>query len=479
MPASRRIAALVAVLTLGVASLAVAPATAGSVGTWTEVGKNSANYGVPGLYRTADGILHMLWVRDSANGIDDDAVHTSIEPDGTVGTTTVVEAEKGLINAVVDLISDGGTGMRAFYGVSDIEGFGLFTRTADATGATWSAATDLTDGSGGTSSTLGLNGIPYTVHDPGGQGVRVVVGATPGVQSTDYAAQIPGCCAYNPNIATDQVSGNVWMTWYSSANDPQDSSKCFCGVYAQQVDLATGNPIGTPTRMPGSATVFNGTEISSQPTGRIAMSARIGGDIYVAFAGGYPNNNKVLLWRIGPDGPDTTSRVVENSGQLYGVGAIGLAADPDGGIWVFWSFQDVLFATESDPTVSFFSPKIRIASPPDAVLDDPYTLSGDAQNRKLDLVGNYPFGNGTSYLHTQVTAPVLGTAGSDTLNGTAGKNVMDGGAGADTLNGKGGNDILDGGPGKDKLNGGAGKDLCFITKGDKTTGCEKTRRGHA
>ena len=478
MQASRRIASVVAVLALCISSLAAAPAGAGTPGTWTEVGKNSANYGVPGLYRTADGVLHMLWVRNNANGTDDDAVHTAIAPDGTIGATTVVEAQQGLISPVVDLISDGASGMRAYYGVSDLGPNGLFTRTADASGTTWSAFTDLSDGFGGIGATLGLNGTPYAAHDPGGAGIRVHVGTTPNQQSTDYTDQIPGCCAYSPNIETDLATGTVWIAWYSSASDPQDSSKCYCGVYAQQVDATTGNPVGTPVRMPGSATVYNGTETSSAETGRVPMVARVGGDVYIAYTSGYPFTNKVILWRIGPDGPAATTRVIENVGELSSVQDVALAADPDGGIWVVWSHQDALFAVESDPTVTFFSPKIRIPSPSQAALDNPYTLHGDAQNKKLDLVGNYPWGNGTSYAHTQVNAPLLGTAGNDTLTGTAGKNVMDGGAGADTLNGKGGNDILDGGPGKDKLNGGAGKDLCYITKGDQTTGCEKTRRGH-
>lgn len=479
MPATRRIVTALTALALCLTSLVALPASAGTPGKWTEVGKNSANYGVPGLYRTADGVLHMLWVRNSANGNDDDAVHTSIAPDGTIGATTVVEPEQGLISPVVDLISDGTGGMRAYYGVSDLSAFGLFTRTSDASGATWSAPLDLNDAGGGVGATLGLNGVPYAVHDPGGQGIRVQVG-TAGQQSTDYAAAIPGCCAYSPNIATDLATGQVWVAWYSSASDPQDSSKCYCGIYAQQVDLTSGNPIGTPVRMPGSASVFNGSEASSQMTGRVPMAARVGGDIYIAYPTGYSyaNTNRLRLWKIGATGPAATSTVIESVGELASLDDAALAADPDGGIWVVWSFGDAVFAVESDPTVSFFSPKIRIPSPADAALNSPYTLHANAQDKKLDLVGNYPWGNGTSYAHTQVLAPILGTAGNDTLTGTAGKNVMDGGAGTDTLNGKGGNDILDGGPGKDKLNGGAGKDLCYITKGDQTTGCEKTRRGH-
>jgi Ca2+-binding RTX toxin-like protein len=54
---------------------------------------------------------------------------------------------------------------------------------------------------------------------------------------------------------------------------------------------------------------------------------------------------------------------------------------------------------------------------------------------------------------------IEGTSGSDTLNGTAGNDVILGFAGSDTLNGLAGNDTLDGGVGADSLNGGAGNDI--------------------
>ena len=53
---------------------------------------------------------------------------------------------------------------------------------------------------------------------------------------------------------------------------------------------------------------------------------------------------------------------------------------------------------------------------------------------------------------------IVGTAGNDTLNGTALDDLILGLAGNDTLNGLGGNDILVGGTGNDTLNGGAGDD---------------------
>jgi len=58
-----------------------------------------------------------------------------------------------------------------------------------------------------------------------------------------------------------------------------------------------------------------------------------------------------------------------------------------------------------------------------------------------------------------VNATLVGNAGNDTLNGTAGPDVIVGGAGNDTINGLGGDDRICGDAGNDLINGGAGNDF--------------------
>lgn len=61
-----------------------------------------------------------------------------------------------------------------------------------------------------------------------------------------------------------------------------------------------------------------------------------------------------------------------------------------------------------------------------------------------------------------------GTAGADTLGGTARGDLLQGLDGADTLNGGGGDDLLDGGTGGDRMVGGAGDDSYVVdSKTDK------------
>jgi Ca2+-binding RTX toxin-like protein len=74
-----------------------------------------------------------------------------------------------------------------------------------------------------------------------------------------------------------------------------------------------------------------------------------------------------------------------------------------------------------------------------------------------------------------ITMPVgtaaLGSGLDDSLSGSSGSEVMEGGAGNDTLNGAGGADTVDGGEGNDRLNGGAGDDTFdFVDAGDTVIG---------
>jgi hypothetical protein len=67
-----------------------------------------------------------------------------------------------------------------------------------------------------------------------------------------------------------------------------------------------------------------------------------------------------------------------------------------------------------------------------------------------------------------VITVIVGTPNSDTLNGTAGDDMIFGLAGANTLNGNAGDDLLCGGNGNDTLNGGDGNDILEGENGNDT-----------
>lgn len=65
-------------------------------------------------------------------------------------------------------------------------------------------------------------------------------------------------------------------------------------------------------------------------------------------------------------------------------------------------------------------------------------------------------------------APIVGTNGSNTINGTSGNDLIFARGGNDTVNGGGGNDCIVGGAGSDTLRGGNGKDVLLGEEGTDT-----------
>ena len=76
-------------------------------------------------------------------------------------------------------------------------------------------------------------------------------------------------------------------------------------------------------------------------------------------------------------------------------------------------------------------------------------------------IEQFKFSDGVTWTATEIRAKVTidGTAGNDTLNGSALNDRIYGGTGDDTLNGNADNDNLFGGTGNDRLYGGSGNDL--------------------
>jgi Ca2+-binding RTX toxin-like protein len=87
---------------------------------------------------------------------------------------------------------------------------------------------------------------------------------------------------------------------------------------------------------------------------------------------------------------------------------------------------------------------LKLAIGAGALVAAPFALSVPAANAAPTCFGQ--------------PATMVGTAGNNTMNGTAGVDVIMGMAGNDTINGLGGNDLLCGGKGTDTVNGGTGND---------------------
>jgi hypothetical protein len=390
------------------ALLAVAPtaAFAGPPGKWTQLGDaNLQNIDEAALARTPDGTLHVVWAVPSAS--NDSLVHDAVAANGTASAPNVITSGWASIESVPDLVTTS-TGLRVFFGGirttnADEPNAYMNTATAPAGGAAW----DLQVGSvtkgdasygGDVGAALLPDGTPLFSWGGTGSGVFAHRGLDPATANFQLQDQLGGCCGYSPNIAVDQKSGAPFVAWTSNATNNT-------GVYAQTLDAGTGAPAGATAKMPGSTTLQNGQQESSQQLQRVPMAARVGGGVYVAYPGGYPTTTKVLLWRIA----DSKSAVLASSDHDH---TVSLAADPDGRLWVMWverSATPQIFARRSNKSATKFGPAVKIAPPKGQ--QSAYKIAGNAQSGALDVVALFGSAAGTqAQWHTQILPGLALTA---------------------------------------------------------------------
>ncbi|HVF51975.1 MAG TPA: prealbumin-like fold domain-containing protein [Actinomycetota bacterium] len=388
---------VVALWAMVMASVIGSPAPAGTAhGKWDKLGPASANFEQPGLARTSDGVLHAVWVRDNASEeTKRDLLHAAISPEGTIGTTETIQAGWNFMWPTADLVVTSDGGLRAVWaGQRSLDSAEtnkqMSTATAPAAGSPWTLQTgDVTRGPGAGASTVGAGTGPAgsgpDLFSWGAtQGVFVHLGTDSSTPDHDYHAPLGGCCGYDPDIAIDAVTGKAWIAWYSNASGNE-------GVWAQEVDTATGAPVGTAHQMPGSVTAFQGEELSSQEIQRTPIIARAGGGIYVAYSAGYPSQTKIRLWSIGPDGPATTAATIaKTSSSGPELSAPALATD-GGRVWVLWAKSDSsgrphVYARRSNAAVSTFGRTVHAATPKTGECPSLYTISANAQPSRVDVV---------------------------------------------------------------------------------------------
>jgi hypothetical protein len=396
------------------AVLVVVPtAVAGPPGKWTQLGQaNISNIDEAALARTPDGTLHVVWRIPGAN--NDTLVHDAVGPNGVVAPPNVITTGWAGIDSVPDLLATS-SGLRVIFGGIRTTDEGepnsnMSTATAPPSGATWDLQIgNIVTGDAAYGSDVGAallpDGTPIFAFGGTGSGVFTHRGLDPGTPNFQLQSQLGGCCGYSPDVAVDQKTGATFAVWISNADTNE-------GVYAQSLDPSTGAPSGSVAKMPGSSTLFNGTQQTSQQLQRVPVVARTGGGVYVAYPGDYPVTKKVFLWRIA----DTKSAVLAFSDFDH---VANLAADPEGRLWVVWaerSSKPQVFARRSNKTATKFGPAVKISIPKGQ--ESVYKIAGNAQSGPLDVVAL--LGSSTStqaQWHTQIL-PGLGLSASPSkING--------------------------------------------------------------
>jgi hypothetical protein len=366
-------AVLAAFVALPSTALATTP------GHWDPVtSADGENIDQVGTLRTPDGQLHVIWHRKTpGNSANADLMQTVIAPNGTVGAPqTLVSNWAGIGDPAIVRASDGrllvvAAAQRSTDSSDPIQNVAQWTSSDG--GASWALSpADVATGAGFSDpvgAAIGSDGATPFFSWSTTFGLFVHRGTDRAAASGNFhdAAGL-GCCGYYPGVALDSTAGQLVVAWYALVSQGN-------GVYAQQVDEATGNPTGSLMRMPGTAD-------SVSPLQRVGVAARPGKPgVFVVYGGGGVNETKVLLWRFGAPG------ATELAGGAAMLREPAIAATPDGRLWVAWTSKDRIYARRSNATVTAWGATTSI--PAQKGTGTVFKVALDAQAGVLDVFGAF------------------------------------------------------------------------------------------
>jgi hypothetical protein len=330
------------------------------------------------VVRAPDGNLHVIWGQAAASGSREEAWSMVVTPAGVLGAPTLIHSFEGMSNPNITLAAGG---LLAIIPALEQGAYSNITAAAaPLVGAPWTMAQGdiAADGTPYYVNNAGVTTAGSTVFFSGAANVhRGLSESTPDFHFQDTIGG--GCCSYDSDLATDGATGQVWLAWYSNAT-PND------GAYVHEVDTATGAPKGTPARVPGSQTLYSGTPSSSSPGGRTAITGRAAGQagVYVAWAGGYPTKNRILVWRVGDP-----AQVNVYAGK-QSVDAPSITADAAGRLWVVFKQRvgqrDVIVGRRSNASVTAWGAPVRVSIPKGR--DVVWNVSAAASDAGVDVVAN-------------------------------------------------------------------------------------------
>ena len=365
---------------------AVCIAAAGPPGAWTRAGKRPGSPGFEaGIVRTADGVLHIVSLRRAGAKLE--LWQIRIGSDGKlIGSNAILRGWNELANPDLVLSEDGG--LRLFVGGNhrlSTANPGLVTATAPAQGAPWTIQQDpVSPGDDTALADVGAgvakDGTPIAVWATA-TGLRYRFDVDP--SEADVVVPLRGCCASEPDAATDASSGQSYMAWASSAARAS-------GILVQPIGPRA--VAGQPLYAPGSAS--KGRAASVPPGERVAVSSRRGAaGVYVAYGVGYPSVKGVALWLVGA--PRAALRIPAAKAS-----DIALAAAPDGRLWLAWARNGTSYVTRTNRAATRLEPVRAITAPPRTT--SVWRVQGEGSLGPLDLVANIDAVGGTTFWHQQI-----------------------------------------------------------------------------
>jgi hypothetical protein len=349
---------------------------------WTKISTDtSLGIASAGLYRTADGMLHVAWARHDTGSYS--LNYSTVGPNATLaGTGTIVKGWSG-VSFYPRLVAGPSGGIRAvFTGANGVSGspFNLgtmYSATATSAGTTWSLVTGSMSRSTfipatDTSATTQSTGTPVASW-PGGSGVAFHVGTDPSTPATKPDGTVAVTSGSGTVVGTTlarETDGSVWVAWFTAS---------LASDQGYWVDKITPTQLAK-TEAPGSGSP---SLANNQPHQAVAFAAGAKGGGYLAYC--VPTTTivcaHVALWKVGAANATTVpGSSSQNSAH------VAIAAAPGGHLWVLWydTGQNKIHVIRSNAAVTKFGPGQTIAAPPNtAELDG---LQAEGSQGPLDVV---------------------------------------------------------------------------------------------
>ncbi len=384
----REAVAAAAVVVLAVASTAAA----GPRGQWTRLPGTVINFAEPGLARTSDGILHVVYVRKT--GTKADLVHVEVGASGKVGADAVALGGWSSMSHP-DLLRMPDNTLRAFFGGIRSTSAGetnnaMNTATAPASGSPWTlkpgkaAQASNAYATSVTGAGVAKDGTPISAWS-GTAGLGFHYGINPA--DPDRTVPQSGCCLYNPELAVDSASGQAWVGFYSNENSGP-------GVFVNAI--GPNGPQGGRKLAPGSVSGRG----SIAPGNRTSLSGRIGGGgVYLFFGQGYPTFKTLALWKVDAGRPAVAFKA---DGSRHA----SVAAAPEGRLWLMWEQRGIIYAARTNQAATRIGAATTLKPPGGTV----FRLNGEGSAGPLDLIANVLGGGGQGFWHQQVWPKLTLTA---------------------------------------------------------------------
>ncbi len=347
---------------IGVAGLLAATATlvafavsanAGSGGHWTQITRaHNGSRANLGLARGQNGALHVLWAgpaRPPFTAILD----TPVSPAGAVGKARAVVSGWDSVQPPAAVAAPNGSihalisgqklpaGNDPFRGLNEAVGLGSWKLGARAFGMYQITVPSSAD----VGAAMLKSGELVSVWRSATT-LLFQAGADPSTQPTNITPQGLG---ESPVIAVDQGSGEAIVAFRNVTSGADFFRRVLPSVGAPQ-PMAQAKVLAP------------------------SIAARVGGGVWSAYP---PDVSKVWLLRFG--GPHRAVPVPKGARAL----TAGLAAGPDGRLWVFYGNEQQTFVTRTNKAVTAFEPVQTLKSPPGTV--QYFRLEGEGSAGPLDL----------------------------------------------------------------------------------------------